>query len=136
MMLLAAVLWGSYTALTKRLVDRASPLPITFFGVLAALPVLLGVGAAYESTVSWEAVDGWAVGSLLFSGGLAVGLMFVLWNQGIRRVGSSSTAVYYYLVPVVALIAGAILLGEPITVVQLAGGALIIGGLVLVRRSK
>jgi drug/metabolite transporter (DMT)-like permease len=135
MMLLAAVLWGSYTALTKRLVDRASPLPITFFGVLAALPLLLGVGAAYESTVSWSAVDGWAVASLLFSGGLAVGLMFVFWNQGIRRVGSSSTAVYYYLVPVVALIAGAVLLGEPITVVQLAGGGLIIGGLVLVRRT-
>lgn len=81
-------------------------------------------------------MDGRALGALLFSGGLAVVLMFVLWNQGIRRVGSSSTAVYYYLVPVVALIAGAVLLGEPITVVQLAGGALIIGGLVLVRRSK
>ena len=135
MMLVAAVLWGSYTALTKRLVDQVSPLPMTFFGVLAALPALLGVGALYEPTVSWRAVDGWAVGSLLFSGGLAVGLMFVLWNQGVRRVGSSNTAVYYYLVPVVALIAGVVMLGEPITVLQVAGGGLIIGGLVLVRRT-
>ena len=45
MMLVAAVMWGSYTALAKRLVDRASPLATTVFGVWAALPVLLGVGA-------------------------------------------------------------------------------------------
>jgi len=135
MMLVAAVLWGSYTALTKRLVDQASPLATTFFGVLAALPVLLVVGALYAPSVAWSAVDGWAWGGLLFSGGLAVGLMFVFWNQGVRRVGSSNTAVYYYLVPVVALIAGVVLLGEPITVLQVAGGGLIIGGLVLVRRS-
>ena len=135
MMLVAAVLWGSYTALTKRLVDQASPLATTFFGVLAALPVLLVVGALYAPSVAWGAVDGRAWGGLLFSGGLAVGLMFVFWNQGVRRVGSSNTAVYYYLVPVVALIAGVVLLGEPITVLQVAGGGLIIGGLVLVRRS-
>lgn len=135
-MLLAAMMWGSYTALTKRLVDRASPLATTFFGVLAALPVLLGVGLVYEPTVSWGAVDGWAWGSLLFSGGLAVGLMFVLWNQAVRRVGSSNTAAYYYLVPFVALVAGLVLLGESITVLQVAGGGLIVGGLVLVRQSK
>jgi drug/metabolite transporter (DMT)-like permease len=116
--------------------DRASILGTTFFGVLAALPVLLAVGALYESTVVWGAVDGWVVGALLFSGGLVVGLMFVLWNQGVRRVGSSNTAVYYYLVPVVALVAGVVILGEPITVLQVGGGGLIIGGLVLVRRSK
>jgi drug/metabolite transporter (DMT)-like permease len=80
-------------------------------------------------------VDGWAWGGLLFSGGLAVGLMFVLWNQAVRRVGSSNTAVYYYLVPVVALVAGVVLIGEPITVLQIVGGGLIIGGLALVRRS-
>jgi drug/metabolite transporter (DMT)-like permease len=135
MMLVAALLWGGYTALAKQLVDRASILATTFFGVLGALPVLLVVGAMYESTVAWGAVDGWAVGALLFSGGLAVGLMFVLWNQGVRRVGSSNTAVYYYLVPVVALVAGVLLLDEPITGLQIAGGGLIIGGLVLVRRS-
>ena len=135
MMLVAALLWGSYTALAKQLVDRASILAMTFFGVLGALPVLLAVGAVYESTVAWGTVDGWAVGALLFSGGLAVGLMFVLWNQGVRRVGSSNTAVYYYLVPVVALVAGVVMLGEPITGFQVVGGGVIIGGLVLVRRT-
>ena len=135
MMLAAAMMWGSYTALAKRLVDRASILATTFFGVLSALPVLLVVGVLYAPTVAWGAVDGWAWGGLLFSGGLAVGLMFILWNRAVRRVGSSNTAVYYYLVPVVALVAGVVILGESITVLQVAGGGLIIGGLVLVRRS-
>ena len=136
MMLVAAMLWGGYTALAKQLVDQASILATTFFGVLAALPVLFAVGVVYEPTVAWGAVDRWVVGALLFSGGLVVGLMFVLWNQGVRRVGSSNTAVYYYLVPVVALIAGVVILGEPITLLQVTGGGLIIGGLVLVRRAR
>ena len=135
MMLVAAMLWGSYTALAKRLVDQASILATTFFGVMSALPVLLAIGGLYEPTVAWNAVGGWAWGSLLFSRGRAVGLMFVLWNQAVQRVGSSHTAAYYYLVPFVALVAGAVLLGEPVTVLQVAGGGLIIGGLVLVRWS-
>jgi drug/metabolite transporter (DMT)-like permease len=133
MMLVAAMCWGGYTALNKQLVDRVSPLATTVFGVWAALPALLVVGTVYEPTVAWGAVDGWAWGALLFSGGLAVGFMFVLWNQAVRRVGSSNTAVYYYLVPVVALVAGVVILGEPITVLQVTGGGLIISGLVLVR---
>lgn len=106
--------WGGFMlALTKRLVDRASSLAATFFGVLAALPVLLWVGAVSEPTVSWGAVGGWAWGSLLFSGGLAVGLMVVFWNRAVRRVGSLNTAVYYYLVPFVALVAGPFYSGSP-----------------------
>jgi len=116
MMLVAAVCWGSYMALNKQLVDRVSPLATTVFGVWAALPVLLAVGTVYGLTVAWDAVDGWAWGGLLFSGGLAVGLTFVLWNRAVCRVRFSNTAVYYYLVPVVALVAGMVILGESIPV--------------------
>jgi drug/metabolite transporter (DMT)-like permease len=134
MMLLAAVAWGSYTALSKQVVDHLAPSATAFFGVLFALPVLAAVGAAYEATVAWHQVGAAAWGALLFSGGLAVGLMFVLWNRGVRRVGSSNTAVYYYLVPVVGLAVGVVALGEPVTPAQIAGGSLILAGLVLVRR--
>lgn len=134
MMLLAAVAWGSYTAFSKRVVDRLSPTATAFFGVLFALPILVGVGALYEPSVTWSQVGWKAWSAIVFSGGLAVGLMFVLWNRGVRRVGSSNTAVYYYLVPVVGMVVGAVTLGEPITPAQVTGGALILGGLILVRR--
>lgn len=136
MMLLAAMAFGSYTTFSKRVVDSGSPTATAFFGVLLALPVLLGIGALYEPSVTWSQVGWQAWGAIFFSGGLAVGLMFVLWNRGVRRVGSSNTAAYYYLVPFVALLSGAILLGEPITLPQIAGGGLIIGGLLLVRQSR
>jgi drug/metabolite transporter (DMT)-like permease len=134
MMLLAAMAFGSYTAFSKRVVDSGSPTATAFFGVLFALPVLLGIGALYEPSVKWSQVGWQAWGAILYSGGLAVGLMFVLWNRGVRRVGSSNTAVYYYLVPVVGMVVGAVALGEPVTLAQITGGGLILGGLSLVRR--
>lgn len=133
MMLAAAMAFGGYTALSRRVVDRSSPVATAFFGVLFALPFLIGIGAVYEPTVNWAKADWRAWGAILFSGGLAVGLMFVLWNRGVRRVGSSNTALYYYLVPVVGVVVGAVALGEAVTVAQIAGGSLIIGGLILGR---
>lgn len=134
-MLVAAILWGSYTALTKRLVNRVSPLAVTVVGVWAALPVHLAIGSLYAPSVAWDTVDRGAWGGLLFSGGLAVGIMFLFWNLAVRRVGASHAAAYYYLVPFVALLAGAILLKEPISLLQITGGGLIIGGLLLLRRT-
>ena len=136
MMLIAALLWGGYTAYNKPLVDKLSPTAVTFFEILAALPVLLAIGALYQPTLNWTQVDGWAWSALLFSGVLAAGIAFIFWNWTVRSIGASRTAVYYNLVPFVALLGGALLLGEPITRPQIAGGALIIGGLLLVRHAR
>lgn len=134
MMLGAAMLWGGYTALSKRVLDQRSPTATAFFGVAFSLPLLVAVGALYDPALYGDRIGGAAWSAILFSGGLAVGLMFVLWNRGVQRVGASNTAAYYYLVPVVGLIAGALMHGDPVTLSQGLGGLFIVGGLVLVRR--
>jgi drug/metabolite transporter (DMT)-like permease len=52
----------------------------------------------------------------------------------VRNLGASHTAAFGNLVPIVALGAGFLILHEPISPVQLLGGALILSGLYLVRR--
>ena len=69
------------------------------------------------------------------SGGLSTGIAYLLWNLAVHHVGPSQTAIFSNLVPFVALLAAFVLLGDPITLLQLAGGVLIIGGLVLMRRA-
>ena len=134
--LIGAVLWGAYTALNKPVVHDISPVAATFFGILIALPLLAMIGAPYVSEVAWGEVDAWVWLAIVFSGGLSTGLAFVIWNTAVRNVGASNTAVYNNLVPFVALTGGVVFLDETINTWQIAGGALIIAGLLLVRRYR
>jgi drug/metabolite transporter (DMT)-like permease len=136
LMLLAAVMWGGYTAYNKAVVHEISPTAATFFGIVIALPFLTGIGTPYLPAVDWAAVDAWVWTAIVFSGGLSTGIAFVIWNTAVKNVGASNTAVYNNLVPFVALLGGYLFLGETINWLQIAGGALIIGGLVMVRRNK
>lgn len=133
LMLLAAVLWGAYTAFNKTVVHDVSPTGATFFGILIALPFLTAIGLPYWGTVAWLAVDAWVWGAIVFSGGLSTGIAFAIWNTAVKTVGPSNTAVYSNLVPLVALLGGIVVLGEVITWPQIAGGVLIIGGLFIMR---
>lgn len=136
LMLLAAVLWAAYTTFNKTVVHDVSPTGATFFGIVVALPFLVGIGVPYLDTVQWSQVTGWVWGAIIFSGGLSTGLAVAIWNTAVKNVGASNTAVYGNLVPFVALIGGALFLGEAVTWAQVLGGSLIIGGLFVMRRDR
>jgi drug/metabolite transporter (DMT)-like permease len=75
-------------------------------------------------------------GNILFLGLLSSGLAFILWHQGIERIGSISASNYIYLVPLVTAITGIFILDEKITVRMVLGGVLILLGLFLAQRKK
>jgi drug/metabolite transporter (DMT)-like permease len=60
----------------------------------------------------------------------------VIWTTAVKHVGASHTAVFNNLVPFVAVVGGWLFLGETVAWPQLVGGALIIGGLVVMRRTR
>ncbi len=137
LMLGSAVTWAAYTVLSRPILGTGiSATGLAFFGIALALPILWGLGLSDLDAVNWGGVD-WIVWSaLVFSGALSTGVAYWFWNAAVQRVGPSQTAIYSNLVPVVALASGALLLGEPVTLFQLLGGALILGGLFLMRRAR
>ena len=137
LMLVGSVMWALYTVYSRPALARgAAPLGLAFFSVLVAFPVLAALGLATVQTTAWAAVDAWVWAALVFSGGLSTGLAYYLWNIAVRRVGPSQTAAFSNLVPFVALVAAFLLLREPVTLAQVLGGALIVGGLVVMRRAR
>lgn len=135
-MLAAALLSGSNTALSRPVLRTVTPTALSFLSLLFSLPLLFGLAVPHMDEIAWDRVTGWTWAAILFSGGLSTGLAVPLWNVGIQRVGASHTAVFGNLVPLAALLSSLLLLGEPITLVQLVGGALIIGGIVWMRRTR
>lgn len=137
LMLGGALLWAAYTVLSRPVLKAGvSATGLAFFGILLSLPVLWGLGVGELDAVDWANVDLTVWAALLFSGGFSTGIAYALWNTAIQRVGPSATAIYNNLVPVVALASGVVLIGEAVTLYQLLGGALILSGLVLMRRAR
>lgn len=131
--LLAALLWACYSLLIKRVTGLGfSTVQYTrrvfFYGLLFMLPALLFMDVRLEFS---RFLDPANIANLLFLGLCASALCFVTWHFAVNKLGVVTTSVYIYLVPVVTLIASAILLGEALTLWAVAGTALTLAGLFL-----
>lgn len=129
----AAACWAAYTIGVRRYSSTMSPLRITTLTMLTGTPVLVVAGFPAILRMDWAAVSPAAWGGVLYSTVLALLLAYTLWNTSVAEVGPSRTAVYNCLIPVVALVLGWLTLGERPGAMQLAGAALIVGGVLVAR---
>lgn len=136
MMLAAAVCWGTYTALSRPMLQHVTPSGLAFLGLLPSLPILFLVAWPYGASFEWSVLTPWIWAAIIFSGALSTGLAFVTWSLAVKNLGSSHTAAFNNLVPVVALLMAAYLLDEPIMRGQVVGGALVLAGLYVMRRAR
>lgn len=133
MVLCGAVAWAMYTILSQPLLRRHSSLKVTGLAMLTGLPGILLAAAPECRAQNWAAVpwQGWL--GIAYSAVLALGLAYVVWNAGVKMAGSTRTAIYSNLTPVVAMIIGWLWLGENPGWLQIAGAAVIVGGIFLTR---
>lgn len=134
-MLLAAMSWAGYTTLNRPLLRDIPAVSLTFYGLLVSIIPLILISWPYLDEVAWGEVTWliWAV--VAFSGAFSTGLTVILWNDAVRQIGPSRTAMYSYLVPVIALSTSVSFLGEHLMAGQVVGGAMVIAGLLTVRRA-
>lgn len=129
LMMAGSVCWAVYNVMVgERLPRDVSGLANTTALMTAGAAVLTAVALAAGAPVRVPH-DG-ALASLLF---MAIGgsvLAYLFWNAGIARVGAARAALFMNLVPVSSMTIAA-LEGQAPTWVQLAGGAVVIGAVLL-----
>jgi len=128
LILLAALGYAVASLLVRRLDDLA-PLAISA-AALAISTVLLAPGAA-ASLPAHATPAGWA--ALAALGVLCTAAAFALYYQLIADIGATRAALSVYLAPVFSVAAGALILGERLTISALAGLTLILTGSWLAR---
>ena len=74
--------------------------------------------------------------TIAYSGILSTGVAYALWNRSVKDLGAARTAAFSNLVPVVALAVAWVYLGEQPRLLQLAGGALVVAGLLMWRTAR
>lgn len=133
LMICAAAFWALYTQGSQPLIRRYGAVRTTAWTLWAGAVCIFLVGVPSLLRQDWAAVDGLSWGGLLYSAFLSIGLAYLLWYRSVGKIGSSRTAIYSNLTPVVALAAGAVWLGEELTALSIVGAALVIGGVMMVR---
>jgi drug/metabolite transporter (DMT)-like permease len=137
LMLLAAATLAVFSVLSRPYLMRYGALRFLSLalGTGSFALLLLAIGRAQQVDAVWPEFDrsGWiAVGVL----GIAAGLSNFLMSWALSKSTPTRFAVFLALNPIVAMAGGAIFLGEPLTPALTAGLALVIGGIVLVHRSR
>jgi drug/metabolite transporter (DMT)-like permease len=128
LLVLGAVLCAAVqTILLKDAVRRVTPLQLTFYQALLSL-VVFGPLASIDgfAWVGQLSPAGWV--QLLFLAIFCSGVAFLAMNYALVRLPVTSVAVSVNLVPVITLLAEALLLGVRLAPAKLGGAALILLG--------
>lgn len=133
--LLAPLCWGAYSLVAKPLIGRYGGLFVTgltfCLGTLMLLPLGIRYGAAPLVGFT-PALWAW----LLFLSLLSTVGGYAVWNHALKHRQATEVTVYIYLVPVVATLAGWLVVGEAVTLWFLLGAALVLVGVVRVNVAR
>ena len=131
--LTAAVLYAVSTVMTRRFLNGVHPLQTSVVAMTSAFVTCFVVATLFEGPfavprepMTWLAVS--------WMGIIGMGLAVQVWFYLINNWGATKTSMVTYVFPPSAVALGVIFLGEPLTMELLVGGALIIGGIILVNR--
>jgi drug/metabolite transporter (DMT)-like permease len=128
-----AMAWATYTLLGKRILRGLTPLAATSYAALTGTAILAVAAAVTGDLIVPQAsVKGWV--ALGFLGVFGTVIAFVWFYEGVKILGPARTAVFINLVPVAAVTLGVVLLGEPLELSMLTGGALVILGVFIINR--
>jgi drug/metabolite transporter (DMT)-like permease len=134
MVLAAAVLWGLNTNIQKPLLVRYAPLEISFVLVAFGAVGLTLIAIPSAAAMSWGSVHWTYYTAAVLSGVFSIGISTAIWTIGIKYLGPGRTSNFNNLVPVLAFILSYLLLDEQLFPIQIAGAALTVVGVWIVRR--
>jgi drug/metabolite transporter (DMT)-like permease len=126
-----ALAWAIAVVLFKKSGESLPPLPLNLFKNLLGLALMLLTVLAV-SGLAWPGIPASAVVLTLISGFLGIGLGDTLYFKSLNAIGASRMAVAQTLYSPFVILLSAIFLAERLGLLQFAGVALVLGGILLV----
>jgi drug/metabolite transporter (DMT)-like permease len=133
LLLISALAWSVYTVYLQPYTHRIGGIHLSALTMVGGMVPLLAVALPTMVSSSWTHLPLLAWGSLAYSGLFALVIAYLFWYNGVRVLGPTRTAMYSNLQPIFAVAVAWLVLGEAITVWQVAGAVSIITGLLLTR---
>lgn len=134
LILVSAVNWAVFSVLSRRGL-KSYPAGLMIFYVMTLgwlFTSLLFFAGANIAEVTRLTFNGWL--GIAFLGVFCSGLAYIAWYDALQALSAAQTGVFLYIEPLVAVVVAFFVLGEPITLISLLGGGVILFGVWLVNR--
>ncbi|MFT4908889.1 MAG: drug/metabolite transporter (DMT)-like permease [Natronomonas sp.] len=130
--LLAAILYAGYITTSRTALEGVTPSTLTAHVMPAAAGTFLVVGAATDTLGVPSGAVAW--GSVLSIAVFATAFPIFTFFAGLSRIGAGPASILSTVEPAATVVLGAVFLDEPVGSAVVAGGSLVIIGVVLVAR--
>jgi drug/metabolite transporter (DMT)-like permease len=133
--LLSTLTWAFGTVYTRKKAASFNPyfsLGLQMFLSSILLFAFTGATGSSVSLTAIPAIAWWSIGYLVIVGSV---LTFIAFIYCLQHLPVELNSIYAYINPVVALLLGALLFNEPLTIKIIFGGAITLIGLYVVNRS-
>lgn len=135
LVLCAAMAGGVSNVVSKPLVDRVGSMRLAIWKYCITVTALTLLASPSLLAFSADTVPLSRTPHILYSGMLSGVGGFVVMHYGLRVLGPTRASSYFNFNPIVAALAGIIILGEPLTPLLVLGGSLTLVGVVTVRQN-
>lgn len=135
LILISAVNWAVFSALSRRGL-RSHPASLMMFYVMSfgwLFTSVLFLSTKGPGEIRDLTPSGWT--GVIFLGIFCSGLAYIAWYDALKALTTAQTGVFLYIEPLVAVVVAFMILGEPILLASLLGGAIILFGVWLVNRN-
>lgn len=136
LMLISAFTWALFSVYSRRGLRHHSPTLMMFwvmaFGWLFSCPLFFFQGSPAQ--ITQLSLSGWI--AILFLGLFCSGIAYIYWYDALKIIAVSRVGALLYLEPLIAAAVAAVILGEPILLVSVGGGGLILLGVWMVNQRE
>ncbi len=133
--IIATITWAFGTLYTKKKAASFNPYFSLGLQMLISSVLILAVTGATGTGISITSIPAnswWAIAYLVIIGSV---FTFIAFIYALQNLPAHISSIYAYINPIVAVLLGAIIFGEPLTVSIAIGGLITLGGLYMVNYS-
>lgn len=127
----AAVTWGLYSVLVRRVSQNHNTLVVTWFAFLGGMCLVLPASLLELPSRPIGNIDGGVVLGVLYLGIISTAVAMWLWNRAFALVEASVASLFFFAQPLVGAILSVIFLGQSMTTALWVGSALILAGVLI-----
>jgi drug/metabolite transporter (DMT)-like permease len=132
----ASLAWATYTLAGREATQRFGSVSATVFATAVGSLLLLPVTFLGDGWSSLGSATAGAWGSIAYLSVAGTVLAFVLFYEGVRKLGASSAAAFALLVPIFGVLSSVLVLGERLRPELALGGGIVVAGLWLVQTPR
>lgn len=132
---IAALTWGLYSVLVRRVSGQADTLVVTFFAFIGGLALTIPAAGLELTQNEIGEITPLVVLGILYLGVISTAGAMWLWNRAFALVEARTASLFFFAQPLVGAGLGVLVLGQTLTPNLIVGAGLILAGVIVTTRS-